>query len=326
MSVSVFDFIRWLQARGVTDERLTAYRECAEAILREAGRKPVTPEHVEAARRKLEAAGRPVVHIQDAADALRRFRGGPAAQGSEPPADPAIQKSHMTSLLIVLAVTVAGSAAVVIGPRLFPQPTASGFDTPLPPTPPREEAERRRAAAPPPGSAIAPSADGADGSPDAGVEGEATLLLDGEAERYEVNTSATSATHMAEPKTATVQFSSSAPDHKARRILLMIDATQTGKHIADGEAIHDMMFENKPVAVGEIKAKARAAVLQWFDDDGQIYPPQIGARCEITVLSAYTGQPDTEFRAEVPQCVVRSLGTNHTLSAVKLRLKGRAER
>jgi hypothetical protein len=132
---------------------------------------------------------------------------------------------------------------------------------------------------------------------------------------------------MAEPKTATMQFSSSAPEHgKARRILLTIDATQTGKHVADGEAIHDMMFEDKPVVVGEMKAKARAAILQWIDDDGQIYPPQIAARCEITVLSAYTGEPDGEFRAEVRQCVVRSMGANHTLSAVKIRLKGRVDR
>jgi hypothetical protein len=327
MSVSVFDFVRWLQARGVTDERLAAYRECVEAILRQADGDPVDPEHIEAARWALEEAGKAqtVAHLKDAADALRRFQGGPAAQVSASPADPAVRKSHLTSLLIALAITVAGSAAVVVGPRLWPQPTASGFDAPAKPSP--EEADIRRAAAPPPGNNVAQSADRADASPDGGVEGEATLLFDDEAERYEVKTDATSATRMAEPKTATIQFSSSAPEHsRARRILLMIDATQTGKHVADGEAIHDMMFENKPVVVGEMKAKARAAVLQWIDDDGQIYPPQIGTRCEITVLSAYTGEPDGEFRAEVPRCVVRSIGANHTLSAVKLRLKGRVDR
>jgi hypothetical protein len=327
MSVSMFDFIRWLQARGVTDERLAAYRECAEEILRAADGDPVDPEHIEAARWALQEAGKvqPVAHLKDAADALRRFQGGPAAQVSAPPADSAVQKSHLTSLLIALAVTVAGSVAVVVGPRLWPQPTASGFDTPAKPSP--EEDEIRRAAAPPPGSNVAQSADRADASPDGGVEGEATLLFDGEAERYEVNTGATSATHMAEPKTATMHFSSSAPEHsKARRIVLTIDATQTGKHVADGAAIHDMMFEDKPVVVGEMKAKARAAILEWIDDDGQIYPPKIGTRCEITVLSAYTGEPGGEFRAEVPRCVVRSIGADHTLSAVKLSLKGRVDR
>jgi hypothetical protein len=323
MSVSMFDFVRWLQARGVADERLAAYRECAERILRETGSAPIDPDHVEAARRSLEAAGaRPqtIAHLKDAADALRRFQGGPAAQVSAPPQDPAVQKSHQTSLLVALAVTVAGSLAVVVGPRLWPQPTVSGFGAPAPANP---------SAAPPPGSNVARPAGlarlaPADASPDGGVEGEATLLLDGEDERYEMTTDVSSETRLAEPKKASMQFSARAPT--ARKILLTVDATQTGKHYADGEAIHDMMFENKPVIVGEMKAGARAAVLQWIDSDGQIYPPKIGTRCEITVLSAYTGNPDGEFRAEVPQCLVRAAGVDHALTAVKLTLRGRAAR
>jgi hypothetical protein len=171
MSVSLFDFMRWLQARGVTDDRLAAYRECAEEILREAGAEPVGPAHVEAARKTLEAAGRvrAIANLKDTADALRRFQGGPAAQGSAALPDPAVQKSHVTSLLIVLAVTVAGSAGVVIGPRLWPQPTASGFDTPAPGNASPEEPEPRRTAAPPPPGDVAPSAGLADASPGSGM-------------------------------------------------------------------------------------------------------------------------------------------------------------
>jgi hypothetical protein len=182
MSVSMFDFVRWLKARGVTDERLAAYRECAEEMLHEAAGEPVGPAHVEAARKTLEAAGRArtIAHFKDAADALRRFQGGPAAQFSAGPPDPAVQKSHLISLLIVLAVTVAGSVGVVVGARLWPQPTASGFDTPVPANPSPGEPEIRSAAATPPSSNVAHSADLADASPDGGASGEAMLPFDGE--------------------------------------------------------------------------------------------------------------------------------------------------
>jgi hypothetical protein len=176
----------------------------------------------------------------------------------------------------------------------------------------------------------APAADAAppvDAAPAADSPGEATLLLDGVAEQYVLQTGFFSETRVATPERATLHFAIPAPPHSnARRILLTLDATRTGAHYADAQAIHDMMFNDKPVAVGQLNQGARAAVLMWVADGGQHYPPKLGTRCEITVSSPYTGNDDSEFRAEIAHCAVHSAGIDRTLSSVKLRVKGKLDR
>jgi len=153
--------------------------------------------------------------------------------------------------------------------------------------------------------------------------GEATLLLDGVAQRYRLRTGFFSDTKLEDPKNATLHFEHPAPKHSnARRIILMLDATHTGRHYADGQAIHDSMFNDKPVKIGDTEGGALAAILKWQADGGQVYPPKIGTRCEIRVVSPYTGATDSEFIAEIEQCPIHSAGIDKKLSNVKLSIKG----
>jgi hypothetical protein len=157
--------------------------------------------------------------------------------------------------------------------------------------------------------------------------GEATLLLDGVAERYPLQVGFFSETRAAAPERATFHFAAPAPQSSnARRILITLDATQVGQHYADGQAIHDMMFNDKPVPVGEQHQGARAAVFKWVADGGQSFPPKLGSRCSINVSSPYTGTDDSDFQAEIAECAVHSAGIDRTLSSVKLRVKGKLDR
>ncbi|HEX2878700.1 MAG TPA: hypothetical protein VHO25_04110, partial [Polyangiaceae bacterium] len=151
--------------------------------------------------------------------------------------------------------------------------------------------------------------------------GEATLLLDGVAQRYQLKVGFFSDTKMADPTRAMMHFENPAEPHSnARRILLTLDATQTGRHFADGKAIHDSMFNEGPVNVGELVDGARAAVFKWQADGGQIYPPKMGTRCAINVVSPYTGESDSLFIAEISECLVHSAGIDRQIRNAKLRI------
>lgn len=156
--------------------------------------------------------------------------------------------------------------------------------------------------------------------------GEATLLLDGAAQRYHLKIGFFSDTRMKDPTRAMMHFENPGEAHSnARRILLTLDATQTGRHFADGQAIHDSMFNDGPVKVGEMVDGARAAIFKWQADGGQVYPPKIGTRCAINVVSPYTGETDSEFVATIDECLVHSAGIDHQLRNVKLRIEGPIE-
>jgi hypothetical protein len=157
--------------------------------------------------------------------------------------------------------------------------------------------------------------------------GEATLLLDGVAQRYQLKVGFFSETKMSDPTRAMMHFENPGEAHSnARRILLVLDATQTGRHLADGKAIHDSMFNEGPVKVGEIVDGARAAIFKWQADGGQVYPPKIGTRCAIKVVSPYTGDSDSLFIAEIGECPVQSAGIDHQIRNVKLRIEGPLEK
>ena len=569
MPTRVEDFVRWLEARGIADERLAEYRECAEHILREAGDAPLGPHHVQAARRSLEASGaapRTVAHCRDAADALRRYLRADAPQPALPRSPSATDRSQTMAIALGVAATavvvvgiaagvlmlstrhpttpadrttggssaasaaspeeaeirrvygsfqeamtagdiarlrtlaaddqladltapgaeeklalaralypanatiagvkVTGTAAVITASALMDGQRATGridlvrqgaqwkirkagWKVTLsaePATAPKRDiarpadfprlvgtwtgtettgatdwtlvfseghrmaarsgrgesyegevvirwdlgiegdslrvppgwapldveidkashaqavgkvtlaafslsGEQLRFCGGPPGhmarvksfespgapfrcvvlrrasAEVAAPTGEANQQPEPASQGEATLLLDGKAERYEAKTDFFSDTRLAAPHKAAIEFRVRAPEHSnARRIVISLDATHVGRHYADGQAIHDMMFNGKPVAIGQTRGGAKAAVLTWIADGGQQYPPKIGTRCEITVTSPYTGDADGELRAEIAQCTVHSAGIDHTLAAVKMRLKGRVER
>jgi hypothetical protein len=129
------------------------------------------------------------------------------------------------------------------------------------------------------------------------------------------------------PERAVLHFELPGPEHSnSQRLLLMLDATRVGRHTADGQAIHAMMFGDEPVAIGEHGEGGTRAVLKWIADGGQVYPPKVGTSCEITVSSPYTGRQDGTFVASIDRCVVHSAGIDHTLSDVQIRVHGVLDR
>jgi hypothetical protein len=177
------------------------------------------------------------------------------------------------------------------------------------------------------GAPTAAPAASATALPDPAAPGEATLLLDGSRLTYVLKTGFSSETRLSDPRNGTLHFGLHAPDNiNAQRIVLTLDAGEVGLHRADGDSIHEMMFNDRAVAVGQTQGGARAAVLKWIADGGQVYPPKRGTACDITVLSPYTGRPDSQFRAEIAHCAVHSAGIDHTIADVKLRITGALDR
>jgi hypothetical protein len=153
------------------------------------------------------------------------------------------------------------------------------------------------------------------------------LTLDGEAMRYELQTGFGSYTDMARPEQGTLHFQLPGPrSGNMQRILITLDATRAGRHYADGQAIFDQMFRDRPLDVGEVGEGGRMAVLKWVADGGQVYAPKPDGGCAINVSSPYTGRPDSQLVVTVAECVVHSAGIDHTLSGVIMRVHGALER
>lgn len=121
----IVEFLRWLEAHGITSDQLPVYRECAEQILREAGGSPAEPEHVEAARRALESAGarrQTLAQLRNVGDALRRFQrdAAVATRAERPPATVSKQRTPLPVAAFGAALVIVGGL-VVGGFSLFPE-------------------------------------------------------------------------------------------------------------------------------------------------------------------------------------------------------------
>jgi hypothetical protein len=156
-----------------------------------------------------------------------------------------------------------------------------------------------------------------------GATGQAEVVLDGVAQTYPLFGGFPSDTRFADPRRATVQFRPPAWG-TVSGLRLTLDATVTGRHYADGKAIHDMMFNGGAVQVGQDNGRGRAAVLQWIADGGQVFPPKEG--CAIEVTSPYTGQPDSVFEGSISGCIVHSAGIDRQLASVKFAMHGAPSR
>jgi hypothetical protein len=179
-------------------------------------------------------------------------------------------------------------------------------------------------AAPAPGAQAAAPAPAAVPRQDSdGATGQAEVVLDGVPQTYPLFGGFTSDTRFADPRRATVQFKPGAWGSVSGR-RLTLDATATGRHYADGKAIHDMMFNGGQVQVGQDIGRGRAAVLQWIADGGQVFPPKEG--CAIEITSPYTGQPDSVFEGNISGCTVHSAGIDRQLASVKFAMHGAPSR
>lgn len=156
-----------------------------------------------------------------------------------------------------------------------------------------------------------------------GATGQAEVVLDGVAQTYPLFGGFVSDTRFADPRRATIQFK---PGEwgSVSGLRLTLDATATGRHYADGKAIHDMMFNGGQVQVGQNSGRGRAAVLQWIADGGQVFPPKEG--CAIEITSPYTGQADSVFAGSISACTVHSAGIDRQLAAVKFAVHGAPSR
>jgi hypothetical protein len=154
--------------------------------------------------------------------------------------------------------------------------------------------------------------------------GEASFTFDGTPTRYRLKTGFFSDTRLDNPKEARLHFALPAETWKSngQRIEITLDATQAGRHVANGDAIHESMFGGKRIEVGSLVPGGRHAVFKWVADGGQVYPPRRGSACQISVSSPYSGAPDSELIVSISRCEVHSAGIDHTLAGLELRVRG----
>ena len=140
--------------------------------------------------------------------------------------------------------------------------------------------------------------------------------MDGTSSRYVLRTGGFYDTRFKDPRKATVQFQPAVvpTNNLTSGLLITLDATQIGRHYADG----------KPAKVGQDTPNGRAAELQWIAPGGQIFPAKTG--CIIEVTSAYAGTAASVFAGEISQCTVFSAGIDHVLSSVRFTMRGSPSR
>jgi hypothetical protein len=158
------------------------------------------------------------------------------------------------------------------------------------------------------------------------VPGQAIVTKDGVTQTYVLRTGFSYDTRFKDPRRATLHYQPPAADDKSSGLLITLDATQTGAHYADGQAIFDMMFNDKPLAVGAASTNGRVANLQWIAYGGQHFPPKRGTGCAITVTSPYTGTAASALSGRIARCVIHSAGIDYTLESVEFTMTGAPSR
>ena len=154
-----------------------------------------------------------------------------------------------------------------------------------------------------------------------GATGEAIIVKDGLKETYKLKTGFFSETRFDDPKRAQIEFQVPAEEFSnARRIEMILDATKSGIHYADGKAINESMFNRKELNIGEQTPNGRTAVFRFLADGGQIFPPKDA--CIINITSSYTGTPNGVFAGEVSDCIVNSAGIDYNISSVIFVMRG----
>lgn len=154
-----------------------------------------------------------------------------------------------------------------------------------------------------------------------GATGEAIIVKDGVKETYKLKTGFFSETRFDDPKRAQIEFQVPAEEFSnARRIEMILDATKSGIHYADGKAINESMFNRKELNIGEQTPNGSTAVFRFLADGGQIFPPKDA--CIINITSSYTGTLNGVFAGEVSDCTVHSAGIDFNISSVIFVMRG----
>jgi len=142
------------------------------------------------------------------------------------------------------------------------------------------------------------------------VTGEALIIRDGVKETFVLQTGFFSETRMANPRRASIQFQIPAEKHSnARRIEMVLDATQVGEHSVDGDFVRDAFMGKS----GELSEQEYHPKFLYVADGGQIFFPRDS--CTVIVTSPYDATPEGVFAGEVKDCIITSAGIHHTLSA-----------
>jgi len=156
---------------------------------------------------------------------------------------------------------------------------------------------------------------------DSGATGEAVIVKDGVKETYKLKTGFFSETRFGDPKRAKIEFQVPADEFSnARRIEMILDATKSGIHYADGKAINESMFNRKELNIGEQTPNGRTAIFRFLADGGQIFPPKDS--CIINITSSYSGTPNGVFAGELSDCTVHSAGIDYNISSVIFIMRG----
>jgi hypothetical protein len=149
--------------------------------------------------------------------------------------------------------------------------------------------------------------------------GEAVIIKDGIRETYMLKTGFFSETRFENSRRASLQFQIPAGEYSnARRIEMVLDATVSGDHYADGKSYS--VFEEDKVEIGAPTYNGYRAIFKYIADGGQIFPPK--ESCIITVTSPYTGLPDGTFSGTVSNCIVHSAGIDYHIDSVQFTMQG----
>jgi hypothetical protein len=169
-----------------------------------------------------------------------------------------------------------------------------------------------------PSDTVPPSHSGQEaGEPTA--TGEAVIIKDGIRETYMLKTGFFSETRFENPGRASIQFQIPAGEYSnARRIEMVLDATASGDHHADGKSYS--VFEEDKVEIGTPTHNGYMAIFKYIADGGQIFPPKDS--CTINVTSPYSGETDGVFSGTVSNCILHSAGIDYHIDSVQFTMKG----
>jgi hypothetical protein len=158
--------------------------------------------------------------------------------------------------------------------------------------------------------------------PPSSIAGEAEIIINGSQKTWLLRTDRDSVTDFTDPHRLTLQFQAAgAKFPAAARIELTLDATRTGRHIADGFVYLENLFIREKVPVGSDKSGAPQAVFLYIAEGGRIFPPRL--TCDIRIRRSYSGGRDIELSGDLPGCTVYSAGEQVMIGPMSFRAAGR---
>ena len=155
--------------------------------------------------------------------------------------------------------------------------------------------------------------------------GQAVITIDGVTETYPLKTGLLSSTALANPSRAKLVFQFPGDGNSnSRRVEVELDATRSGIHSVDGEAMRKSWMSTDILPVGTLTSTGIAAKVSYIADGGQVFFP-VGT-CTLMVGSPYTARPESVLSADLGTCTFNSAGVEKHVERISFAVNGRSER